>query len=200
MIGAMDFFETTTGVILTGGKSRRMGRDKAFIPIDGLPLVERVIRLFTESFATVMIVGGDGSRFEKYQLPHHPDIYPGCALGGLYTGLHLAQTHYIFVSACDIPYPSKEVIAYLLSQREGFDAVVAERPDGLEPLFAVYGKTALETMRQQLKEGNPCILDIFPQVTTRIVTLNELATIEDSATSFSNCNTPEDLARFQTKQ
>lgn len=188
-----------TGVILAGGKSRRMGRDKAFIPIDGLPLVERVIRLFTANFTSVIIIGGPAERFQDYHLPHYPDIYPGSAMGGLYTGLYQATTPYIFVSACDIPYPSAAVMHFLISLRQGFDAIVAESAIGLEPLFAVYGKSCLEQMRRQLDAGNPCILDLFPKIVARTVTAEKLSSI-GGPTSFYNLNTPEDLQQMQIQK
>ncbi|GAB7028406.1 molybdenum cofactor guanylyltransferase [Geotalea toluenoxydans] len=194
------FHHSVTGVVLAGGKSRRMGRDKAFIPIDGLPMVERIIGLFAGRFAAVLVIGGEAERFAGYNVRHHPDIYPGCALGGLYTGLYVAETPYIFVSACDIPYPSGMVMDHLLSLRHGFDAVVAESDNALQPLFAIYGKGCQEAMRLQLEDGNPCILDLFPRITTRTVTPAELASIAGADRCFCNLNTPEDMQQLQIKQ
>ena len=74
-----------TGVILVGGKSRRMGRDKAFLEVAGKPLIERVLEVFRNSFTQVILVGNREERFAGYGLPVLPDIYPGSALGGLYT-------------------------------------------------------------------------------------------------------------------
>ena len=93
-----------TGVILVGGKSRRMGRDKAFLQIVGKTLFERVLEIFRESFDRIVLVGDRAERFAAYDLPVLPDIYPGSALGGLYTALYHAETEYIFVSSCDLPF------------------------------------------------------------------------------------------------
>ena len=76
-----------TGVILVGGKSRRMGRDKAFLDVAGKSLFERVLEVFRESFDRIVLVGDREERFAAYGLPVLPDIYPGSSLGGLYTGL-----------------------------------------------------------------------------------------------------------------
>lgn len=196
----MNNLNSVTGIILAGGKSRRMGHDKAFLIIDGVPLVERVIKLFAAHFASVIIIGGEEKRFSSYNLPHYPDIYPGSAMGGLYTGLHHAGTPHIFVSACDLPYPSLEVMEHLLAQRSGFDAVVAESSIGLEPLFAVYAKSCLATLKQQLTEGNPCILDVYPKISTRVVTTGELQAIDSKTTTFCNLNTPQDLQQLITSK
>jgi len=189
-----------TGVILAGGKSRRMGHDKAFLAIDGLPLVERVLRLFTDTFAAVIIVGGQAERFAPYRLAVYPDLYPGSALGGLYTGLYHATTPYIFVAPCDIPFPSRVVMKHLLAQAEGYDVVVAQTGHGFEPLFAVYGKTCLEPIRRMLEEGNFCIYDLYPQVRTRSVSEDELAGLVDGESAFMNLNTPDDLAQLKNKK
>ena len=77
-----------TGVILVGGKSSRMGQDKAFLEIAGRPLFERVLEVFRECFDRIVLVGDRVERFAGYGLPVLPDIYPGSALGGtLYRAL-----------------------------------------------------------------------------------------------------------------
>jgi molybdopterin-guanine dinucleotide biosynthesis protein A len=158
-----------TGVILVGGKSRRMGRDKAFLQIAGKPLFERVLETFRESFDRLLLVGDRAERFSGCGLPVLPDIYPGSALGGLYTALSHAETEYIFVSSCDLPFPNREILLFLCSLREGFDAVVPNPAHGFEPLFALYAKSCLEPIRGLLESGNRCVYDFYPQVRVRYV-------------------------------
>ena len=76
-----------------------MGKDKAFLKVSGKPLFERVQEVLCESFEQVILVGDREERFVDYGLPILPDIYPGSALGGLYTGLYHASTEYVFVSS-----------------------------------------------------------------------------------------------------
>ena len=185
-----------TGVILVGGKSRRMGRDKAFLDFAGRPLVERVLDLFRESFARVVLVGDRQERFDPYDLPVLPDLYPGSALGGLYTGLAQAETEHIFVASCDIPYPSGEVLRLLCSLRDGFDAVVPMPAHGFEPLFALYAKSCLGAMKELLESGNFCVFDFYPQVTIRYVTREELAVVDPDGRAFVSVNTPGEFARL----
>src|SRR5512137_2698088 len=125
----MDKLSSITGVILVGGKSRRMGKDKAFLEIDGVPMFERVLSATGENFASILLIGSGPERFAGYALAPHPDIYPGSALGGLYTGLFLAETDLIFVTSCDIPFPSSALIRHLSSLADGFDAVVPRTGD-----------------------------------------------------------------------
>jgi molybdenum cofactor guanylyltransferase len=183
-----------TGIILVGGKSRRMGRDKAFITWDGAPLFEKVLHIFRESFATVLLVGGDLERYGKYGERILPDLYPGSALGGLYTGLYHAASDYIFVASCDMPYPSAALLRYLCSLKDGYDCVVPETAQALEPLFAVYAKSALPAMLNLLQSGNFRIYDLYPQLRTRLVGVTELAPFAEGGRSFVNVNTPDDFA------
>ncbi len=186
-----------TGVILVGGKSRRMGRDKAMLEFAGRPLVERVLAVFRECFGRVVLVGDREERFATYGLELLPDIYPGSALGGLYTGLFQAATGHVFVSSCDIPYPSAAVVRYLCGLREGYDAVVPLTGDSFEPLFALYAKSCLGPMLKLLEKANFCVYDFYPDVRVRYVTGPELAHLDPDGRFLRNVNTPEELARLE---
>jgi len=192
----LDSRRDITGVILVGGKSRRMGKDKAFLEFSGEPLFERVLEIYRESFHRIVLVGDRRERFAGYGLPVLEDIFPGSALGGLYTGLYHAQTEYVFVSPCDLPFPNKRVLDHICSLRKGYDAVVPTTHRGFEPLFALYATTCLGPMRKQLESGNYCVYDFYPQVGIRYVPGEELAPLDKEETSFLNINTPEDFARL----
>ncbi len=194
-----DLEDDITGVILVGGKSRRMGRDKAFLEVAGKPLINRLLEVFRESFAQVVLVGNREERFAGYGLPVLPDIYPGSSLGGLYTGLHNAATEYVFVSSCDLPFPSSEVLRYLCSLRDGFDAVVPATARGYEPLFAVYSKTCLGPIRTLLESGDCCAYAYYSQVRVRYVAYEELGRFDRDGRAFLNVNTPEEFAKIGGK-
>jgi molybdopterin-guanine dinucleotide biosynthesis protein A len=188
-----DSYHDITGVILVGGKSRRMGRDKAFLHIAGKTFFERVLEILGERFDRLMLVGDPVERFAVYSLPVLPDIYPGSALGGLYTALYHAKTQYIFVSSCDMAFPNSNVLCLLCSLRVGFDAVVPRSMHGFEPLFALYAKSCLEPMRNLLESGNRRIRDFYPKVLVRYVQSEELAHFDRDGRSFVNVNTLEEL-------
>lgn len=185
-----------TGVILVGGKSRRMGRDKAFLQIAGKTLFERALKIFSESFDQIVLVGDRAERFAGYSLPVLPDIYPGSALGGLYTALYHAETEHIFVSSCDLPFPNREILLYLCLLRNGFDAVVPKTAHGLEPLFALYAKNCLGPMKALLDSGNFCAYAYYPQIRVRYVQDEEIADFNRDGRSFVNVNTPEDFEKI----
>ncbi len=183
-----------TGVILVGGKSRRMGTDKAFLEIAGVPLFERVLRAMSVNFASIMLIGDRHERFSGYGLPVIPDRYPGSALGGLYTGLLSADTDLIFVSSCDMPFPSAPLIRHICLLADGFDAVVPRTGNGFEPLFALYRKSCLEPMRRLLEQGNYRVYDFYPEVNVRLVDTEELSMVADCERSLRNINTPDEYA------
>lgn len=189
-----------TGLILVGGKSRRMGKDKAFLLVDGKPLFERILELFRDNFARVMLVGNREERFASYGLPVVPDIYPGSSLGGLYTGLAQAETQYVFVSSCDMPFPNAEVLRYLCSLGEGYDAVVPSTQYGYEPLFALYSKSCLGPIKELLDRGEFCAYAYYPQIRVRFVPPEELAPFDRDRRAFLNVNTPEEFARIGGEQ
>jgi len=185
-----------TGIILVGGKSRRMGRDKAFLEVAGKPLFEIILELFRDNFSRLLLVGNREERFAGYGLPVVPDIYPGSSLGGLYTGLHEAETDHVFVSSCDLPFPSGEVLRYLCSLKEGFDAVVPSTRYGYEPLFALYAKSCLAPIKDLLDKGEFCAYAYYPQIRVRYVTPEELAPLDPGGRAFLNLNTPEQFAKL----
>ncbi|MFH1147518.1 MAG: molybdenum cofactor guanylyltransferase [Pseudomonadota bacterium] len=186
-----------TGVILVGGKSRRMGRDKAFLKIAGKTLFERVLEVFRESFDRIVLVGDRAERFAGYSLSVFQDIYPGSALGGLYTGLYHSATEHVFVSSCDLPFPNKAVVRHLCSLKSGFDAVVPTLEYGYEPLFALYAKSCLGPMKALLESGNFCAYGYYPKVRVRYVKDEELTRLDRDGRSFVNVNTPEDFEKIR---
>jgi molybdopterin-guanine dinucleotide biosynthesis protein len=185
-----------TGIILVGGKSRRMGQDKAFLKVEGTPIFERVLTVFRESFERILLIGDREERFADYGLPVVPDIYPGSSLGGLYTGLYHAETDYVFVSTCDLPFPNAAVLRYLCSLRDGFDAVVLTTENGYEPLFALYSKNCLVPIKALLDSGDCCAYAYYPQINIRYVPYHELAHLDQDGRAFLNVNTPEEFAKI----
>ena len=193
----MTDFDDVTGVLLAGGQSQRMGRDKATLPVGGVPLYRRGLTVLQGLFGQVLIAGDRPDLAEGGVLCHR-DIYPGSSLGGLYTGLLRATTPYICVVACDMPSPDPVLIRTLLSFRHGFDVVVPRTPAGLEPLFAIYGKGCLGPMEELLRQGRYRIYDFYDQVRVRYVEAEELPTGWQHA--LRNVNTPADMASIKEEQ
>ena len=182
-----------TGVILVGGKSRRMGRDKAFLELDGIPLIERLLRVFRECFSQTILVGDNGQRFSNYNVPIFTDIYPGSPLGGIYSGLYHSSNQHIFVASCDLTYPNSDIIRQICSLNNGYDAVVPLLPHGFETLCAVYSKNCQPAMQAMLEGGNHRIFDLYPQINVRAVPYDELASADRDGRAFLGVNTPDEF-------
>jgi molybdopterin-guanine dinucleotide biosynthesis protein A len=191
------FIDNITGVLLAGGRSLRMGDDKARIEIDGRPLLSRSLALLCRYFAEV-VIAGDRHDLAQPGIPAIPDVYPGSALGGLYTGLRTAQTDWIFVAPCDMPYPDARILELLVKRREGFDAVVPRTPDGYEPVFALYHKNCLPLMEEMLQQGLFRIYDFYQRINIHYLDWHLMP--NDWERALLNINTPEQLARLKEKQ
>ncbi len=180
-------------VILAGGKSNRMGKDKAFLPLGDKPLFEHVFKVCAHLFKDIMVVTKDPDPFLKYPVRVERDILDAGALGGLYTGLSLSLTPFVFCVACDMPFLKEKLIKYLVSLKNGYDAVVPMGPDGLHPLCAVYSKSCLTPIEKSIAEGNRRISSFFKEIKLRFVEVGEVRIFDPQFLSFFNINTPSDL-------
>lgn len=185
-----DDFDDVTGVILAGGRSSRMGRDKALLKVGGQTFFDRILGIMQSLFPCVIIAGNRPDLMRPGVL-FYPDHYPGSALGGLYTGLLTANTDRIFVSSCDIPFPDADIMRTILAKRDGCDVVVPRTPNGLEPLFGLYHKNCLPAMRDMLERKEYCVFDFYPLMRVRYLSVAELP--PDWRRSLMNVNTPDEF-------
>ena len=187
-----------TGIILAGGKSTRMGKNKALIQIEGVPIIERICVLFKKLFQEVWIITDQAEVFHGLGAKLHDDLIPNLgALGGLYSGLVLASFPHSFCVACDMPFLREPLIDYLVGGIDGFAAVVPRTKDGWQPLHAVYSKSCLEVITEVVAEKKTKIIDIYPRIKLRVVEEEEFHSLDPTNESFINVNTPEDLARIE---
>ena len=187
-----------TGVILAGGKSSRMGQDKAFISFKGVPLIEIILEVLTPLFPEIIIVAPQVEIFRKYPVKTAEDIYLGRgSLGGLYTGLLEAQTPWIFATACDTPFLSGELIEALTRKAWDCQVVIPYTGEGLQPLCALYHKDCLDPMKSLLDKGKLKIIEFFPQVKVQYFEEAELTALGLSPQIFFNINTPQDRQKAE---
>ena len=183
-----------SGIILSGGKSSRMGKNKAFIEIDGVPIIQRIHTLFKSLFSETVIVTNEVELFRNLEAKIYRDLIPNQgALGGLYTGIYYSSLSHAFCVACDMPFLKSSVIRYLIHKMEGYDVVVPRTEDGLEPLHAIYSKNCLDPIRKILEHKQFKVLDFYPMVKVNIVEESEFRSLDPARESFLNVNTPEEL-------
>ncbi len=185
-----------TGVLLAGGKSRRMGEDKRYLVVGKQTLLQRGLGMLRSIFQDVLVVIAQDSPPLDIDGRVVRDLVPDCgSLGGLYTGLIQAATPYIFVVACDMPFLDPAVISQFTSRRVTADIVMAKLAARLHPMHALYGKTCLLVVEQMLRARQLKIQEMVSDASLRVryVTEVDLLTIDPSGRSFQNVNTPADL-------
>ena len=187
-----------SGVVLAGGESRRLGRDKALERIGDQTLIERVVGRIAPVSAEVIVVVASPSKAAALPLPPEvrvvSDRYPGCgSLGGIFTGLSASREPWIILVACDMPFLDPTLMRCLMAMRRGVDAVVPCLSGRPEPLHALYSKTCLEPMERMLQAGQLKIAPLFEAVRVRYVGEETIDRIDPHHRSFFNVNSPADV-------
>lgn len=187
-----------TGVVLAGGQSRRMGRDKALLDFGGKSLLERVVEVVSQVCDPVLIVTNSPSCHAFLGLEMVGDLLPGRgALGGIHAGLFFSPTPRAFVVACDMPLLNPDLIRYLVGQPTKWDVVVPKVGARLEPLHAVYSKRCLGPVEEALLKGKRSIVGFYPRVRVKEVAEEELRRLDPELRSLINLNTPQDLTQLE---
>ena len=185
---------TIAGLLLIGGKSRRMGRDKAVLDIGGTPLWQIAIEILKPLSDKVIVVG---------QIPALPNTAPYTSLadsppgfgpmGGLATGLERSGYEHHLVLAVDYPLVRPALLRLFLEHAADAAAVCGRSHDYLEPLVAYYHISCAVVMRQMISEGEMRTHKVFDRVTSHVVTTEEYEAADPERLSQINVNTPEDL-------
>jgi molybdopterin-guanine dinucleotide biosynthesis protein A len=183
-----------SGVVLAGGASRRMGRDKALIDFEGEPLAARVARRLAEACDDVVVAPGDGRRLAWLGLPQVADVAPGAGpLGGIVAGLESARRPLVAVVAVDMPYVHAGVLAALAEVWAGEPAVVPLVAGRLEPLHAVYCTSAAGELRALLEAGQRSVAEALRVLGARVVPAADLGRQDPGCRFALSLNRPEDL-------
>lgn len=181
------------GVILAGGKSSRMGRNKALLPYQGKPLIESIYRIMAELFDQVAVVTNNPEEYAFLPCSKIPDIHVGMgSIAGIHAGLHWSPEERIFVVGCDMPFLDKELVRRLADLSVGARGVVPSTPGGLEPLHAIYSKRLLPLFDEALQSDRKCLIDLIAFMDAKVIPAEEIAAISPGFRSFINLNTPDE--------
>ncbi|HEY0386473.1 MAG TPA: molybdenum cofactor guanylyltransferase [Pyrinomonadaceae bacterium] len=180
------------GFILIGGKSSRMGTNKAKLRLGEQSFVQKIAAALASISVRVRMVGGETSA-EAQEIV--PDVYGEWgALGGLHAALDACQSPWAAIVACDLPFVTEQLFRRLAALRENYEAVVPVQNDGrLQPLCALYSVSACLSRTEELiaaGERRPRIL--LERIRARRVAPSELADLTRADRFFINVNTPED--------
>ncbi len=176
-----------TAIILAGGKSSRMGRDKGLAEFGGLPMVRYSINACKNITNNILI----STRNQDYTRFGYPLIADNFAergpVGGLEAALSTSRTELNIVCPCDMPGIHADILNMLLMESHGAKAVVAQDPDGkVYPVLGVYSRSAISVIREQIRLGEYRMTRLLQRLDAKTVVVK-------AASQLVNFNFPEDL-------
>lgn len=187
-----------TGIVLAGGKSSRMGFNKALIEFGGKRLIDATVDCLARLFPEVLIIANDPPLYAYLGVKVIPDLIPESgSLGGIYTGLSAASDPACFFVACDMPFLNANLITLLVREAEGWDVVVPLVEGELQPLHAVYAKACLPFMKEAIDAGVLKIARFFPKVKVKIIEEPVLRAVDPHLLGFMNVNTPLEIEKAE---
>ncbi len=192
--------DSVSAVVLAGGLSRRLGRDKAVEPLAGEPLIRRVLSSVAQVTDQTVVVVNDAARASELTLGKDVvaavDRYPGAgSLGGIFTGLEAARTGWALVVACDMPFLNVPLLRRILSLRTGRDAVVPVIEGRPEPTHAAYSRRCLPHIERRLQANDLKISRFYENVEVEYIQQHVVDEYDPDHLSFFNINTEQDLQR-----
>lgn len=191
-----------TGFVLAGGRSSRMGTDKAALLLNGRTLLQHAIEIVGSVTRGPVAILGSRELYSGYGQVIE-DLYPGCGpLAGIHAALSHSRTRFNLIIAVDTPFLSPQLLSYMATRAMESGAVVTVPEIGgyTQPLCAVYSSEFLPIAENALKDGAFKIVPLFPKDLTCIVTEAELARFAFNPEMFENLNTPEDLERARRRR
>ena len=193
-----------TGVILAGGKSRRMGENKALMRLGDNSLIGHVIHRMCLVTDELLLITNSPAEYAHLDVPMHGDILPGAgALGGIYTGLRHASHNIVLCVACDSPFVEPKLLTYLVSVLGEYDAVMPythreihashNTQITLQTLCAAYSKRCLPIIESMLRDSELRVHALQERAHIKRVSPEVWQAFDSEGMSFFNINTPEDF-------
>jgi molybdenum cofactor guanylyltransferase len=190
--------DAVNGFVLAGGKSTRMGRDKALLELAGHPLIEHMIEL-VRSICDQACIVGERAKFSRFA-PVIEDVFPGQGpLGGIHAAVAASATDLNLIVGVDLPFLPEGFLRYLISQSRISGAVITiPQANGyLQTLCAVYHKHFAEVAQRALSAGRNKVDATFVEVSVKKLSEEELVNAGFDGAIFRNVNTPEDWHEAQ---
>jgi molybdopterin-guanine dinucleotide biosynthesis protein A len=212
----MPLFPNVEAFLLVGGKSSRMGRDKALLELNGSPLIQRTADLLVPLAAkTTLVISANQpanptntNPYSTFELPTLADRWPNAGpLGGIATALAATNPLWCLILACDMPFLTKDWLVFLLgqiaqSESDGtrqIDAIVPETNRGLEPLCAIYRSSCAQSLADGLDRGVRKVTDALASLNLKRITENEWRQFSPDGNLFGNLNTWQDYLEAQQR-
>ena len=180
-----------SAIILAGGKSKRMGTDKAMMKLDGVTLLDKVIAL-CQKVCDDILISSNKQEHKVYGYPLVADEVPDCGpIGGIYSCLKESKTRWNFVISVDAAYVDAGFVDFLKGEIFDGDAIVPYTQRGKEPLIALYNKSCLKIMEGKIKSGDYKMQHLLNVLNTKFVEARNWE--KQHPKLFHNLNAPEDM-------
>ena len=184
---------TLSAGILAGGRSSRMGSNKALLPFRGRPLIRHQIDVLAPLTDDLMIGANEAPAYAGFGFRVVPDVLrEPCVLTGIHALLAAARHPLLFVTACDLPFLNRDLILHLSGRTEGADAVLPLTARGLEPLHAIYAKSCLPAIERAAANGVWKATGFLRDLRVIEVPLRDEDWAVDGHSPLFNANTPDD--------
>jgi len=184
------------GFVTAGGRSSRMGRDKAWMEMGGRPMISCVLNALKPAVTEAAVIANTAD-YEALGVPILRDVNLGIGpIEAVRTALAFSRYDRLILVGCDMPFVTAELFLYLLSKCGGYASVVPLGPDSMpEPLCAVYSRQSLTEVDRMIASRQFKISPLFERIPTLFVEFEELSGLSGAELFFENINTPEQYQR-----
>jgi molybdopterin-guanine dinucleotide biosynthesis protein A len=184
-----------SAAVLAGGKSSRMGSNKAFVKVRSCRIIDHALAELKQVSDDIMIVTNSVNDYSHLNVRLVEDILPGLGpLSGIHSALVHANEPRVLVVACDMPFIEAGLAQLLVKLSQDCDIVIPKVDGYYEPLFAVYSKSCIKHIEKCIERGIRRVIDFFPCVQVKYVNGDEISLVADLEKVFYNVNTPKELA------
>ena len=188
-----------TGVILAGGLSTRYGKNKAFLKIGGVRLIDNMVQEMKSIFQRVILIANEKKKYEYLEVEIFEDLVKGFGpLGGIYTGLMSISNQAGFFVACDMPRINRQLVRYMVDIKGDHRAVVPAVADNIEPLHAIYFRSCLRPIKHLIDSKRCQVRLFYDAIPVRYVKEDEIRTFCCPSKAFLNVNTPDEFAKIKS--
>ncbi|MDO8886905.1 molybdenum cofactor guanylyltransferase [Candidatus Oleimmundimicrobium sp.] len=188
--------EKIAGIILTGGKSSRLGTDKCLLKLGAKTILEDLVGKLYLLCEEVILVSNtpelhkmSGVEVAQDEIPHQGP------LGGMLAGLKASNHFHNFIVSCDTPFLNLNLAKHLIAEAKDFDVVIPESKSGPEPLQAIYSKNCVGYIEERLRNQDFKIISFFKDVKVKKIKEDKVIEFDSRLLSFYNINTFEDFER-----
>ena len=179
-----------SGFILAGGKSRRMGTDKALLRFQEEPLLVHMIKLI-EPFCDNLAISGQNSDYSTFGIEMVPDLFSDCGpIAGIFSALKYSSSDWNLLVSVDVPFVNEELFHLLISNIGEYDCIIPKHTSGVEPLIGLYHRQAVPIIKEIIMSGDYRVTNLLSKTNTRYVDCNHL--IKKYPRLFMNINRMED--------